>query len=384
MPFSTGVVLSGGGVRGAYEVGVVAGIVEALELSSSDQAPFRIFTGTSVGAINAGYLAANCHAGDLNIEGLADLWRSLQVETYVRLHGLRTFWRRYFGDSRGWSILDAKPLAKLVAGGIDWQQLQRNAESGDLSALIVAALDIASGRTTMFAQTAARASFRPSLDPLRNAVMGPITADHILASAALPFLFPARRVGDTFFCDGGLRYNTPIAPAIRAGSDKLVIIPVLKHERPASRTELRTYPNLTFMSGKLVNALLADPVERDLQMLTRLNRVVEVLEETLDADELARVHEVWEQNRGAHYRKLDTLIIRPTADIGIIAGDRIREGVPGPAGWIFKQVLRRTGAREADWASYVLFDGKFADQLIELGRRDAMRERDKVRAFFDA
>lgn len=381
MSARTAIVLSGGGVRGAYEVGAVAGIIDVLGLGPGDPPPFQIFSGTSVGAINAAYLAAHTDRGDLAIAGLIDLWESLEVHEYVRVDLLKSWWRRWRGHGGGWSLIDAAPLARLVGDGIDWRRLHACREAGTTEALVVTALDIVSGRTTMFAQIAAGVRFRPSLDPLRTAVYCDVTVDHVLASAALPFIFPARRIGETFYCDGGLRYNTPIAPAIRSGAERLVIVPLLRRARPAAAL-VSHYPNMTFLAGKLVNALIADPVERDLQVLERFNRLVGVLDEALDPGERERVAEVLRETRGRDYKKLETLTMRPTADIGLLAGQRIREGVGGALGFAFKQVLRRTGSEEADWASYMLFDGRFASRLVELGRADAHRRADAIRRFF--
>jgi NTE family protein len=350
-------------------------------LKPSDKAPFQIFAGTSVGAINAAYLAANTHRGDLGIAGLIKLWESLEVHEYVKVDLLKSWWRRWRGTGGGWSLIDATPLALLVGDGIDWRQLHHCREAGTTEALVVTALDIVSGRTAMFAQIAAGVRFRPSLDPTRTAVYTDITVDHVLASAALPFVFPARRIGETYYCDGGLRYNTPIAPAIRSGAARLVIIPMLRKSR-APAALVRRYPNMTFLAGKLVNALIADPIERDLQVLERFNRLVEVLDETLTVDERERVAEMLRETRGRDYKTLATLTLRPSADIGLLAGQRVREGVGGALGFAFKQFLRRTGSEEADWASYLLFDGRFATRLIELGRHDAHQRADAIRRFF--
>jgi NTE family protein len=389
-------VLSGGGVRGAYEVGVVAGICEVLGCRDRGAAPFRIFAGTSVGAINAAYLASHADRGDMAIAGLEELWRGLRLDVHLqleiaqhlplirRLPGMRARDRGY-----GWCLLDPKPLARLVSNGVDWRQLRRNSASGRVHALIIAALNIASGQTTMFAELAPDAVFRPSRDPLRAALRGPISHDHVLASAALPALFPARRIGDDYFCDGGLRFNTPIAPAIRTGADRLAIIPVVKQARTAEIEARRIvdYPRLSFLLGKLLNALLADPLQYDLQVMDRFNNLIEVLEETLEPDELARVNDIMVRHRGAAYRKLRTLVIRPSRDIGLMAGDYVRtrkpaHRLPGLEGILLRYARRRNKVREADWASYILFDGDFAGELIELGRRDALTQADEVRAFF--
>lgn len=393
-----GLVLSGGGVRGAYEVGVIAGMVEVLGLGPGERAPFRVFAGTSVGAINAAYLASHADRGDMAVTGLEDLWRGLCLDSHLRIEIAQhvPFIRRLpwiSGRERGygWSLLDPRPLATLVTDGIDWSQLRANTATGAVHALIVAALEIGSGRTTMFADLGVGAEYRPSRDPLRTSRIGPIHAAHVLASAALPMLFPARRIGETYYCDGGLRFNTPLAPAIRAGADRLVIIPVLKETRSTEIADQRLseYPKLTFLIGKLLNALLADPLQYDLQILNRFNRLVDVLEDALEPHELARVDEVTERERGAAYRRLETLIVRPSEDIGLLAGDYIRSErpgtrLPGLEGWLFRYARDRTQVREADWASYVLFDGEFAEQLIALGKRDAHAKADEICAFFAA
>lgn len=377
----TAIVLSGGGVRGAYEVGAVAGMIDVLGLRASDRAPFQVFTGTSVGAINAAYLAAHTDRGDLAIDGLIRLWTSLEIHEYLKIDILKSYWRRWRGYGGGWSLIDAKPLARLVGNGIDWRRLHHCREVGTTGALVVTALDIVTGQTTMFAQVARDTTFLPSLDPMRTAVYCDITVDHVLASAALPFVFPARRIGETYYCDGGLRYNTPIAPAIRSGAGRLVIVPMLRRTRRAPAV-VRHYPNMTFLAGKLVNALIADPVERDLAVLERFNRLAAILDAALPVSERERVADILRETRGRDYKKLEILTLRPTADIGLLAGHRIREGVGGPMGFVLKQVMRRTGTDEADWASYVLFDGRFAETLIDLGRSDAHSQADAIRAFF--
>ena len=396
---NAGLVLSGGGVRGAYEVGVVGGIIEALGRDAAGPSPFSVFAGTSVGAINVAYLASHADRGDLAIEGLEKLWTGLELDVYLRLKVfehipiLGAFARRLLPlteRTMGWSVLDSKPLQRLVENGVDWDNLHRNADAGIVRSLIVAALNIGTGRTTMFSELGPDTDYRPSKDPLRTVERCRINADHVLASAALPGVFPARRVGGAYFCDGGLRFNTPIAPAVRSGADRLVIIPVTIQGRSTEQTAASTlleYPKPTFLLGKLLNALLADPLDHDLQVMARFNRLIEILETTLSPEELARVHEEMTRSRGAPYRSLDALVIRPTEDIGLLAGEYLRTHQPGSRlrgaeGWLFRMARRRTAVKEADWAAYVLFDGAFARQLIDLGRRDARARADEIREFF--
>lgn len=398
----TALVLSGGGARGAYEVGVAAGIVEALGVTAADPPPFGLFTGTSVGAINATFLAAHADRGDLGVEALADVWRGLKLPVHVRLDPLRLFahgrvgkavsdrWRRFTGrgpaQTLGGSLLDPEPLDAVVRDAIPWDRLHRNLDTGALRGLVVAALQVASGRTAVFHELAPGLNFRASKDPRRASVAARITAAHVLASAAIPLVFPARRIGDGWYCDGGLRFNTPIAPAIRAGAERLVVVSLLHRPqapRPVTNDE---YPNLLFLMGKVLNALLLDPVAYDLQVLDRFNRLVDVLHETLSPKEWQRVADVLTRSRGLPYRHLATLVFTPSRDLGEVAAEHLRDRGPPSVGWLGESFLRRAGQPGATWeddlASYLLFDGGYAERLIELGRADVRARADEVRAWF--
>jgi len=386
----TALVLSGGGVRGAYEVGVLAGIVDVLGLTSDDTPPFRIFTGTSVGAINAAFLAANTHRGDLAIGRLIDIWRSLDLTHHLQIDPLGLLGRplrRLYDPNPGFgrSVLNPKALERLVQNSVPWRSLRTAIANKTTRALVVTALQVASGRTTMFIEQAEGGTFRPSRDPRRRAQQVHINADHVLASAALPFVFPARQIGSAYYCDGGLRFNTPIAPAIRAGAEQLVVIsPMFEADTDEIVTDHAVnYPSLVFLMGKLLNALLLDPVSYDIQVLERFNRLMEVLEESLTDAELERVQQVMIEHRGLPYNKIDCLAFRPSRDIGAIASDYVR--TPGKR-WKasrFQRMIARLAARgDSDLASYVLFDGGFAERLIELGRTDVKARADDVRAAF--
>jgi len=376
----TALVLPGGGVRGAYEVGVIAGLVEVLGLRANDPAPFTLFTGSSVGAINAAYFGAQVHRGDLGIDDLAKMWVSLHLDLHLRWRLPRGFLRGR-PDQVGWSFLDPRPLERLVKDSIDWPQLHKNAENGSLAGVIVTALDIATGTTAMFAEVGRGRVFRPSRDPSRSALPSLLGPEHILASAAFPGLFPAQRIGEHYYVDGGIRFNTPIAPAIRAGAQRLVIVPTL-FRRQQPRSVIKGYPSATFFLGKLVNALIADSLDYDLQVLDRFNRLVGAIDSVIDQNERADIDRALLDTRGTSYRKLDTLVIRPSQDVGSIAGEHIRTRLQGSKGFWFKQLLKRSGSDEADWASYVLFDGLFAERLIELGRGDSLARADEIRRFF--
>ena len=398
-----GIVLSGGGMRGAYEVGIMLGLMEVLERGADDDPLFRVFAGTSVGAINATFFAAHSHRGDHGVHRLRNIWGSLRIKdhVHVRAFGLVQWperWRRLLGplidEQRGTSLIDARALEQIVQRSVDWEKLHENVRAGRVSALLIAALHVVSGRTTVFAELAPGFEYAPSPDHRRTLRYAEIEADHVLASAAIPLLFPTRLVSGQFYCDGGLRFNTPIAPAIRAGADRLVVVSVLRERSvteaeiaesiaPAVGRDLSPF----FLVGKLLNALLLDPVLYDLQVLERVNQLVHVLEETLPPEHLERVQSVLAGNRGIGYRRLRTLIFTPSEDLGKIAGAYVRTELKTTdlhpvARRLLEREARQDPGQEADWASYLLFDGGFAEQIIELGRRDAHAKADAIKVFF--
>ncbi|HEY6558361.1 MAG TPA: patatin-like phospholipase family protein [Polyangiaceae bacterium] len=400
-------VLSGGGTRGAYEAGVVLGLMEVLGRRPQDGPLFSVLSGTSVGAINAVYLAANAQRGDHGIHALCTLWSSLKLSDHARFRlsswtgsagrALARLRLLEAGERGGRSLIDTRPLERIVDRSIDWAQLHANVDAGRVSALLVAALHVVSGRTTIFAELAPGAEFKGARDDRRVARFERVRLDHVLASAALPILFPTRRVGEHYYCDGGLRFNTPISPAIRAGAERLVVVSV-RHERTAGEvaaTELLASgsdgrdPSAVFLIGKLLNALLLDPVSYDLQVLDRLNQLMEALDGALTPEEMARVNEVLVGARGATYRRLHTLVFSPSQDLGQLAGRYVRTHLADVelnplVKYMLARAAKQAPTQEADWASYLLFDGGFAAQLIEVGRQDAHAKEREIREFFRA
>ncbi len=390
---STGIVLSGGGARGAYEAGVVMGIMDVLKPS---QPPFDVLCGTSVGALNATFLAAHAHIPDMNAAGLVGQWRSLDVTRHLKLdmRGLLG-WKRHWSKREermpslvGRSLLDPRALDEIVQQNVPWAQLHRNVLDGRVRSLLVSALHIATGRTVTFAELAPGASFTSTRDPRRLLRMGPVDAEHVLASAAIPLLFPARRVGADYYCDGGVRFNTPISPAIRSGVDRLVVVSPLSHEGaegdPTPEGDrVDSYNSPVFLIGKVLNALLLDPLHYDLQVLDRFNRLIQALESVLSPGELEAVQHVLQEARGMPYRKLKTLVFRPTRDVGRLARARARD-LHGSrfSSWLLARTATLGALWESDLLSFILFDAEFASDLIALGHADAQARSAEVQAFF--
>lgn len=395
----TGLVLSGGGARGAYEVGVLSGIAEAL---GNPTAPlFRVVAGTSVGAINGAWLVANAHQPSHALAELERTWKLLSLEEHLKVD-LKSLvgWSnpmRYLRRSHpksaqlGRSVLDASGIEALVHRAIRFDWLHQNVDSGLMRAFIVAALHIGTGVTTLFTELSPEASLKPMRHPRRLSRLERITADHVLASAAIPALFPARRIGHSHFVDGSLRFNTPIAPVIRAGAEQLVVIS-LKHESGAAPDLEATageeqYPDPLFLLGKLLNALLLDAVSYDLQVLDGLNRVMGVLDDVLTPEERQRFDQVLIDSRGSTYRRIPTLAFEPSENISMLAGqylaNRVRDRDLGfLLEWMVERAASKSASWESDLASYLLFDGEWAEALISMGRRDALARRDEIAAFF--
>jgi NTE family protein len=386
-------VLSGGGARGAYAVGVLAGLNAIL---GGLRSRFQLFTGTSVGAINAAHCAAFARRDDLGLDELVRRYGELRLSTHLRprLTGLlgalrrdpRSLQRAQRALRHGWALLDPRPFESLVRDEIPWERLHENVRDGIVNGVIVSGLRVSDGRTTTFAELSPGTTLVAGHDPRRDAVVGPITPDHVLASAALPLLFPSRRLDGTYYCDGGLRFNTPMAPAIRAGADRLVVI-ALRAGKPCEHNGLLHYPKPFFLLGKVLDALLLDPIEYDLHVLDRLNRIVEVMEKTMTPAALAQVRAVVESERGMPYRQIRTLVFHPSMDIGVLAADYMRSEQPTRKESLAARTLLRHAAAlgehvEADFASHLLFDGGFARLLIDLGYRDAIARASEIGAFF--
>ncbi len=396
-----GFVLSGGGSRGAYEAGIIHYLRTDLARRIGHHVPIDIVTGTSVGAINAAFLAATMEDPETQAQRIVNGWRSLRIEELISLKAtdmLRGMKLLLGGDPpapapgsfRYGGILDTSGLERFVIREIPWRGIERSLRQGHLHAISVSATHVATGHTVVFLSSAEPVPREWSRDPFvrhRAARIGP---RHILASAAIPMMFPAVKIGEEYFTDGGLRQNTPMSPAIRLGADRLLLVS-LKHVKPEpTRVEPprpEAYPRPLFLAGKALNALMLDHTEYDLMRMQRINQILEAgevsfgprFEETMN-HELVRL-------RGAPLRRIHAVHIRPSEDIGAIAAHYATSGKVKVDGVVAKRLIARLaggeGRNESDLLSYLLFDGNFASELIELGRRDAAKKEDELAALFD-
>jgi NTE family protein len=294
------------------------------------------------------------------------------------------------GSFRYGGLLDTSGLERFVLRVIPWRGIDRSLRSKHLHAISVSATHIGTGHTVVFLSSAEPVPREWSRDPFvrhRAARIGP---RHVLASAAIPMLFPAVKIGEEFFTDGGLRQNTPMSPAIRLGADRLLLVS-LKHVKsePKSLQRERTeaYPKPLFLAGKALNALLLDHTEYDLQRMQRINLILEAGNASFgDKFESMMNHELV-RLRGAPLRRIHAVHIRPSEDIGALAADFVNAGRMRVTGVIARKLIQRLAEGEArhesDLLSYLLFDGDFANELIDLGRRDAAKKEDELAALFD-
>jgi NTE family protein len=399
----TALVLSGGGARGAYEAGVLRYLREELPGALGAQPRIDILCGTSIGAINACFLASTADDPAAQGAALAAVWRGLRLEevfhwSALRLAALPAYAWRQLRATRlrhlSWRLSDflyPEALARVVHEQIDWGRLQRNLQGGHLDALTVTATDLGTGRAVVFVQTAGPLP-EWSRDPVVEARARVIGPEHALASGAIPLLFRPVRIEDSWFTDGSVRQNTPLSPAIRLGADRVLVIGLRREGRAARAPRLHPQepPTTAAQLGRLLNALLLDHTDYDLDRLRSLNALIAGGDRVFGPGFAERLAVLSARAMGAPLRRVHDLVIRPSSDIGVLARQhaerRVRRLRPGT---LAARFLRRAASDAeaaadgaADLASYLLFDGEFAEDLIALGYADARLARDALVDFF--
>jgi NTE family protein len=395
-----GLVCSGGGARGAYEAGVIRYLREELPSTVRPHVRFDVLSGTSVGASTCCYLAATMHVPDQQGRGLAALWTGLQFEKVFRVQGEsvysmgRKIWRatRLSERPEGWRLYDLfhpEPIEHIVRHSIDWPRIAANLARGLCSAVSVSATRIRDGRTVIFIQSRDGGVPRWSRDPLQQPVDVVLGPEHALASGAIPLLFKSAKVGDEYYCDGFVRQNTPLSPALRLGADRVLILS-LRHKAKSAMEppKLTTMPTTPLIIGKVLNALMMDRTEYDLDRLRRLNEVLQTGRAAYGADFVDRMNETLAQVRGQPYRVVKDLVVRPSRDLTELARPHLekrakQESVdPLPT----RLLHRLSGSNlftQAELGSYLLFDSEYSKDLISLAMEDAHARREQLIEFFD-
>jgi NTE family protein len=391
MPKS-GLVLAGGGARGAYEVGVLYYLFVDGPRELREMAHFSVLCGTSIGALNVAATAATMHQPAVGIRKLAELWRGLNLDDVLKvgLSDLATLPMWLAGRVKRESVFPGEPVRQLIAGAVDWDRIHVNLAEGHLDALSISCTQVPTGKTVVFYETADGRPRGFSRDPHVKPVQARLSEIHALASAAIPFVFPAVPIDGIAYSDGGLRQNTPLSPALRLGSSRMMIIGLgneksMEHEHvmPDWRRQL-TSP--TFLLAKVLNALMLDHVDYDLIRLEHVNRLLANGELVFGEQFIARLNSVIAPLRGAKYRKMPHMVLRPSEDLGRLAADHVRSGHlrsrSGVTSRVVRILARLESPLEADLTSYLLFDGGYCEKLINLGIQDAKARLPELLKFF--
>jgi NTE family protein len=365
-------VLTGGGARAAYQVGVVKAVRDILGNPVGN--PFPILCGTSAGAINAATLAVFADDFSRAVANLLEVWENMRCEHIYRtdpFHILRAG-ARWLGAMmlmyrrNPVSLLDNTPLREMLGRNLNFESIQGHIDSGALYAVCVTASGYTSGQSVSFFQGGSGLEGWERNQRIGAAVS--IKLDYLLASAALPFIFPAVKVHREYFGDGSMRQIAPVSPALHLGADRVLIVGTGRQATDDARARSNTYPSLAQIAGHALNSIFLDSLMVDIERLERINRTVRLIPPERLADS------------NVHLRAVKVLFITPSQPIERIASRFIHE-LPGTV----RFVLRPTGALNrsgSNLASYLLFEEPFCRALIDLGYRDTVAREAEVREFF--
>jgi len=369
-------VLSGGGARGAYQVGVLRRIAEM-----RPDLPFPVLVGSSVGSINVSYIGSRSDRFATAVDALAQLWATLTVDRIYRtdtlsLSRIGLQWLReltgggHLVGTRARSLLDTTPLQRLLAEHLHLRNIRPFIERGLLRAVTVIATSYTTGQSVSFVQ--GHSGISPWSRSRRVAVLTDLGTEHVLASCAIPFIFPAVRVGDAHYGDGNVRLSNPFSPAAKLGASRILAVSLRHPKNPAEASVplFRGYPPLAQVAGVLMNSVFLDSFDDDVAQLVRVNSLLSRTSLELSGSE---------EEPGL--RRIQLLVVAPSRDLGRLAGEHAHRFPP-----VVRWLLRGLGAGEtqsADLVSYLLFDRSYTQPLLELGYADAAARTSAIERFLD-
>ena len=365
-----GLVLPGGGARAAYQVGVLKAISELIP----DSNPFSIISGTSAGAINASLLASRSQSLKEAVEVLSGVWCNFKTNKVYRTETtvmLKSIFQWLLTVSSGGvlaknpkSLLDNSPLRQLLEDTINLEGIKNNINKGNLDAFAITAASYSSKKSVTFFQ-----SEEDDIDWerfLRVGVKTDILINHLMASIALPLIFPAVKINNEYFGDGAMRQATPLSPAIRLGAEKLLIINTDSKSPNNQLTDNQIYPSIGEVGGYMLDALFTGGLLSDLERLDRINQIIEN----------SGNNSVQTSNK--KMKHLDYCVISPSKDIKKIAKEHYKD-VP----YSIKLLMKGLGLKnrkESELLSFLLFESSFTSSLIQLGFEDGMTNQSEIKA----
>lgn len=372
---NTALVLPGGGARGAFQVGVLKAIAELMPPRACN--PFPVISGTSAGAINSVVLASKARHYSVAVDELERVWSHFRSK-----HVFRTDSWTMFKSSMHWmtalvfgglivgaprSLLDNTPLRSLLSRNVRFPRIQASIDNGYLDAVAITAASYGSARSMTFFQAAA--GKQQWSRTRRVGMRQELHLDHLMASIAVPMIFPPVRIGGEYFGDGAMRQATPLSPAIHLGADRILVIGVRDEtaDPAADPGSPQPFPSMGQIAGYILDTLFMDGLYSDLERMTRINQLIDSVEPLKRTGTLIKV------------RPIDTMVIVPSKDLRRIAHKHRRE-LPLP----LRALLRGVGGRnlsENRLLSFLLFERGYTQELIDLGYQDAMAVKDQLRDF---
>jgi len=371
-----GLVLPGGGARAAYQVGVLRALARLLPKGSSS--PFPIITGTSAGSINAVALAIHAHNFRKGVHRISHVWENFHVNQIFRAdtlwmlrnssHWMTALLLGGLGKYNPSSLLDRTPLRPLLQRYVPCHLIQQSITKGHLYALGITASNYDSGQSVTFFQ--GDSGIKPWQRERRFGVREDITVEHLMASSAIPFIFEAVRIGNEYFGDGSMRQIAPLSPAVHLGADRLLVVGIRK---PPTNEPLdimpHSYPTLAQVAGHVLNSIFLDSLDMDLERLKRINKTISLISDR-------RL-----EQGGVTLRPVEVLAIAPSQSIDEIAARHMHH-LPRTLRFLLRGI-GASGGHGVSITSYLLFEKAFCRELIMLGYRDAMRQKERIRSFLD-
>jgi NTE family protein len=412
-PPSTGLVLAGGGALGAFEAGVLYYLYEELARELDTLPRFDLFAGTSVGAFNASFMAACADRPGSGARDLAERWGTLCMEKVLRFRGkeLLTLASLVLGKKPEWPALtgriqrparavhppvaglfDTSPLFEEIDSFVPWDGLQRNLETGRVKGIALCATEVCTGTSIIFYQTSGNSGFKIGRDPLKEARPVRISTAHVMASAAIPFLFPSIQIDGVCYVDGALRQNTPLNPVLRMGANRILVVSLTQDPKIESRIarigcRRNPYPGVLFLLGRTVRVFLTQSLDYELGRIELYNKLIEGGCQTYGDSFLVELNRIMGAERNAHYRFIKTCHVRPSRNLHELALQAMRDApkelsFPGATGKILGKLLNTTAFAESELLSFLLFTPRFITTLLDLGYHDAKAHRERLLELF--